>query len=100
MGGQCSRTSSSKPNHKHSNVTVNPYCKPNSNTVESKLSPQQEKQKQQQQQQQLPQSFPLQKAQSDDFYDGIPRFELDRGGLSHKSRSARSTQAAVAKVCC
>jgi len=32
----------------------------------------------------------------DDFYDGIP---LVPTTLSHKSRSMRSTQAAVAKVC-
>lgn len=38
----------------------------------------------------------LPKSQSDDFYDGIPRFD---GGLSQKSKSVRSTQAAVAKVC-
>ncbi|KAH9664709.1 protein PSK SIMULATOR 1 [Citrus sinensis] len=37
----------------------------------------------------------LPKPQSDDFYDGIPRFD---GGLSQKSKSVRSTQAAVAKV--
>ena len=33
--------------------------------------------------------------EADDFYDGIPRFT---GGMSLKSRSVRSTQAAVAKV--
>lgn len=34
---------------------------------------------------------------SEDFYDGIPRYNPG-GPLSHKSRSIRSTQAAVAKV--
>ncbi|XP_038998010.1 protein PSK SIMULATOR 1-like [Hibiscus syriacus] len=32
---------------------------------------------------------------ADDFYDGIPRFARD---MSQKSKSVRSTQAAVAKV--
>lgn len=33
---------------------------------------------------------------NDDFYDGIPRYA---DSFSHKSRSVRSRQAAVAKVC-
>lgn len=35
-------------------------------------------------------------AADDEFYDGIPRYPR---ALSQKSRSVRSTQAAVAKVC-
>ncbi|KAH9713110.1 protein PSK SIMULATOR 1 [Citrus sinensis] len=86
MGGQCSK-GSSKANKNNTRRSISLK----SNGLQNhKLNPSPSPLEQQHK---GFSSFP--KAQSDDFYDGIPRFD---GGLSQKSKSVRSTQAAVAKV--
>ncbi|KAL9463877.1 hypothetical protein AB3S75_001638 [Citrus x aurantiifolia] len=86
MGGQCSK-GSSKANKNNTRRSISLK----SNGLQNhKLNPSPSPLEQQHK------GFSsLPKAQSDDFYDGIPRFD---GGLSQKSKSVRSTQAAVAKV--
>lgn len=109
MGGLCSRAVAIKQNpYADTNGSFNPYKSASvnrrpsvqSNTVTPPWAREvtEEQSQEPKQSRQLPpavrQSATTEySSNADDFYDGIPRYTMQ------KSRSVRSTQAAVAKVC-